>query len=110
MTDHTKVFRIYQDLMDNHGSGTDDDVLEDRREYDKEMIRTGYDLNKYDGEMLYNLIQGNFRPNWDKYTAKEVYDMIGEAEHEGFDGWSESDRVVIMAFLADIGLALQMSK
>ncbi len=101
--DHTKAYEAWRRIMD-------EDVLEDRREYEIDQLETMYGLDNEDAGQLHILIQDSFEPRgWATEPAQDLKDMLGEAEHEGFDGWSDSDRFVIMAFLADISKALRSS-
>jgi hypothetical protein len=51
----TKKLQDLIDDMDQEG------VLEDRREYDAEMLATMYDLEQHQAEALYALIQSKFK-------------------------------------------------
>ena len=48
-----KLVRIVQDMKRHH-------VLEDRREYDAEMLMDAYVLTKAESEELYSLVQAEF--------------------------------------------------
>ena len=48
----------------------------------------------------------DYGPHWAFHDAQDFKNMIIEAEHEGFDGWSDDQRKTIEAFLKDIALAL----
>ena len=107
MSDHTKVYKIWNDLLD------DEPIMNDRREYEPDQLERMYDLTEYDAALLAVLIKGHFEPgvySLSDLDPTEVVDMIGESEHEGFDGWSESDKVVIIAFLYDIVSAVKSER
>ena len=40
---------------------------------------------------------------------KQVGETIQEALHQGLDGWTDEEKKVIEAFLADIGRAVKLS-
>ena len=52
----TKVQQIYRDIVI-------EGYLEDRREYDVELLMEMYKLSKEDATELEELIQSNFRPS-----------------------------------------------
>lgn len=43
-------------------------------------------------------------------TDQELGEMVGEAEHEGYDGWSDGERLIIELFVADLRRAVTASR
>ncbi len=46
----------------------------------------------------------------DNYTAEDIKDMLKEAIHQDFDGWTDWDRATIVHFLGDILNAIDAVK
>ena len=101
----TELSRIWADMLEN------DEVLNDRREYTPKDLMKMYRLDEDGAFILSLLIMGQTNPraySLSGHSPKRVLDMIQEAQHQGFDGWPESDKLVIQAFLVDITLALDV--
>jgi len=91
-----------------------DDLIEDRMEYSVEDLQKAYpDLSdqniKYLTELLNDVRAGKGIINLD-YSGDLIKEVIGEACHQGLDGWSEIEQATITAFLRDIGLACSLSQ
>ncbi len=90
----------------------DQDLIDDRREYDIDMLQKMYVLNKDDAKVLYLAIQGITDPrrSYHQGGAHVFLEMVQEAIHQGLDGWSDHDQMVIVAFLSDIGWGINHSQ
>ena len=106
------VYRIWQELDDA-------ELLEDRREYDEDMLRKAYPiLTKPMAYYLWHLIQRQFEPNvatlyrthWRYMDAKYLAENITEALHQSLNGWSDGEMVIIELFLHDLGRAQHESE
>lgn len=88
------------------------DLLEDRREYAEEDLARMYALTSADAAALHYMIKNEFRGDAKRlgHTAEQVGEMIAEAEHENFEGWTFAERATIMRFLDDIHGAIENSK
>ncbi len=102
MTDHTKTYKVWEDLQDNGN-------LLHVTSLDKQGLAIMFGLDIGSATLLHMLIEDetNDSPHWDKYDPALLHEVLGEAEHQSYDGWSDSDKVVIMSFMADIGKALE---
>jgi hypothetical protein len=116
MTIQQSVWAVFQEMKE------DDYVIEDRREYEKDQLQKMYNLTETEADQLYRLVQGEFtdktslyRSNWTE-TQQNMEDAvllaetISESIHQGYDGWSDEEKVVIQLYLNDIGVALFHSK
>ena len=84
-------------------------VLEDRREYDVEDLKKCYGLTDQEAADLHYLVQRTFDP--DRKSAYECDPTrlgitIRESLHQGLDGWSSHEQVIIEKYLDDIALAV----
>ena len=104
MTDLTTPMGIYNEWVR-------EDLVEDRLEYSKEDLEQAYtDLEPIQIEYIQELLDDvrnskgiiNLGDNGDL-----VLEMIGEACHQGLDGWTQTEQNTISAFLRDIGLAVK---
>lgn len=106
-----KVWKIYQEYIDL-------DLLEDRREYSINDHQRQHNLTMSDATTLYKLVQTHFtekakslyRSHWDEKDALELAINITEAMHQGLDGWSDQEKVVITLFLHDLAVAQYYSE
>ena len=112
------VYRIWQNLDEA-------DLLEDRREYDEDMLRQSYPiLTKPTAHYLHQLIQLPFNPDYkslyditpNSSAEKDAYlrmscvsEVIGECMHNNLEGWSDGEKVVIQLFLMDLGIAANLT-
>lgn len=78
-----------------------DAILEDRREYDAEMLATMYGLDTANAAELYALVRAEFG-NVDSVAPEVVSEYFREATHGGWDGWTKAERHVINRLMADI--------
>ncbi len=95
------VIALFDEIRD------DDAILEDRREYDAEMLATMYGLTAQEADDLYWLIQDLFDPNTpiplDRCSPDLLREALVEAAHSDLDGWDNPhDKVVIYRFLTDM--------
>ena len=84
-------------------------VLEDRREYDREMLQEGYGLCESEAEALYQHIQVRFQASIDDVVAmpaQDLKDILGSALIDTYlEGWTETQVVTIESFLLDLVVA-----
>ncbi len=101
MTDHTETYKVYQDLKDL-------DELEDVASFTSEQLALRLILTLESATLLHKLVEDHMDqgPHWDVDPVL-LTEALGEAEHQSYDGWSDSDKVVIMSFMADIRKALK---
>ncbi len=106
------VYRIYEELFNA-------DLLEDRREYDEELLRKSYPiLTKPMAYYLWHLIQRQFEPNvatlyrtiWSDKDAQILAGNITESLHQSLDDWDDGEKVIIELFLHDLGRAQHYSE
>ena len=75
-------------------------------------IQSWLGLDKDDAAILGLLIQGKTKPGCYTYKldakkdGQKYLEMIQEGLHQGLDGWSQRDILVIEAFLSDIAHCL----
>ncbi len=107
LKDLAQVYSTWQELRD-------DDMLEDRREYDLELLAESEPhLNPEQVSYLYDLIQMPFEPNvatlyrtiWSDKDAQILAGNITESLHQSLDGWDDGEKVIIELFLHDLGRA-----
>jgi hypothetical protein len=112
------VYRIWQELDDA-------ELLEDRREYDEEMLRKAHPiLTKPMASYLRELIQLPFNPDYRNLYSMTpnndqepdaqlrmscVSETIGECIHNSYEGWSDGEKVIIELFLMDLGIATNLA-
>ena len=85
---------------------------DDLKEYDGEDLMGRYGVSEEDAGILWLVIQAqtdNRRTIDSVADGKMVAEQIREAQHQSFDGWTTSQRLVIEAFLSDIGWAVYNS-
>lgn len=99
--DHTRVAVIYNLLDEN-------EMVENYSEYSHEDLHVAFpELDDYNVSLLYIMLQAATNPDYNQPADDNKFAlMVQEAAHQNFDGWSESDKVVINCFLADIALAV----
>lgn len=95
---HTKIAQIYQEIVDN---GDFDNV----REFDVEQFQQTYELDEPEAYILWENVQAHVDATHDvnQVTDEEApsfLEIIREDLHQGLDGWTESDKMVIRAYLA----------
>ncbi len=109
LKDLGKVLQILNDFHDN-------DLLDDRREYDVEEFERSYpELSREQATYLNEMVQSYFEPNvgslyrsqWSDGNARVLAETITEAIHQDFDGWSGGEKVIIRLFLHDLGRAVK---
>lgn len=98
----TPLEEAWLELDESGGS-----VWDDIREYDVGLLQRRFDLTEPDATVLWLAIQSRTDPRRDIYKTHKVnYHLIGEyvieALHQGLDGWTVEQGLVIQAFLADI--------
>ena len=69
------------------------------------------DLTDEDAQLLWLNIKSVSDPQYKimKKDSEQVGSMIKEALHQGLDGWTDDQKMVINAFLADIALGVSSS-
>jgi hypothetical protein len=118
LTELAQVYSTWQEL-------DDDDMLEDRREYNMELLAESEPhLNPEQVSYLYDLIQLPFNPDYkglydivpnnvsepDASARMEaVCEVLGESLHQNLDGWSDGEKVVIQLYLMDLGIAANLT-
>lgn len=90
---------------------SEDTNWDDLREHDPELLSNKFDLNTRDAELLWAVLQSMMDGRRDVYgrDPKQVGEMIQESLHQGLDGWSVREQMVIRAYLGDIGYAINQS-
>lgn len=85
----------------------DADLWDDRRYYSGDMLKDFYALDDHDAALLYNNIQAycNVDYRWTAQPEGQLIETLHEAAHQGYDGWTPAEKVIIEAFLADIAWA-----
>lgn len=99
MTKQT-IGQIWKDIVDH-------DLLDDRFEYDPDELAMSYALDKDDSMVLWLAIQGTQDPDRsiDQQRPEAIIEALVEADHQDLDGWTDDHKVVIRAFMSDIGIA-----
>ena len=108
LPDLGKVWALYQEMIDT-------DVLEDRREYSDEDLVQAYGTSPEETKYLMRLILSEFAPctaalyrsHWNFRDAQGLGRCVTESIHQGFDGWEDSEKVLIQLYLHDLGTALR---
>jgi hypothetical protein len=102
------------DVMSIYLGWIKEDLIEDRLEYCLTDFQKAYpDLDEVKMTYLLELLndhrggQGIINMN---YPGELIKEMLGEACHQGLDGWTETEQATITAFLRDIGLACNLSQ
>ncbi len=100
----SKVQDAYDDLYER-------DYLEDRREYDLEdWVKAYPDWTEEQCSYMMELVSTEFDTVGPPISDEEIGSMLGEAEHEGYSGWSPGEAVIIKLFVADIKRAVRLSR
>ncbi len=80
--------------------------------WSQENLKSWLGLDEDDADILGLIIQGKTKPGCYTYDLKaeevgqKYLETIQEGLHQGLDGWSERDVLVIEAFLSDIAHCL----
>ena len=77
--------------------------------YDVSDFQSRFGTSEDDSEVLWMVVQSRVDPRRALDASSDpitVGTMIGEAQHQSFDGWSTAHRLVIEAFLSDIAWAM----
>ncbi len=92
---------------------------DDLHECGPEDLAGKFGLTEADANLVYLAIQGQTDGRRSECYATDsrkepgstwsLNDVLAEAIHQGFDGWEPDERLVIAAFLADLGLAVSES-
>ena len=100
MNNHDAIYKIYTDAVDSDG-------LDDLHEYDKQALMDRFELSNDEATLLYLMVQGatNLDYSYMHTDATRFDETIQEALHQNLDGWTDSDKAVIIAFLADVSFA-----
>lgn len=87
---------------------SEDTNWDDLRQHEPELLSHKFDLNTRDAELLWAVLQADTDYRRDVYgrNPKQVGEMIQESLHQGLDGWSVREQMVIRAYLGDIGYAI----
>ncbi len=97
----TKLTVAWNDIDEN---GNWDDL----REHEPNDLKNKYDVSEDDADILWCVIQSrmDYRRNIqildNEVFGQSVLTTIREALHQGLDGWTEEQGLVIQAFLSDI--------
>lgn len=103
-----EAVREYQDDTGN--------LSDDLREHDIEDLMNKYGLDRNEAGMFWLIIQSDCMPGRDVYglpdeDSQEFLLTVQESIHQDFEGpWTDYDRIVIQAYLADIAYAVQLTK
>lgn len=113
------MLKLLDNVYDIWTQMIDDGTIEDRKEYDKEMLLTMYfnGLPASPNELiqvnyLYRLIQTGFDPDAGSILSqdpKQIGETLQEACHQSLDGWEPGEKVIIELFLQDIAKAVKLS-
>lgn len=102
-----KVWKSYEEIGELN-------LLEDRREYSLEDLQWSEPtFSQEEINYLYRLIQMNFHPsagkiyrsNWTSEEALKLAENITESIHQGLDGWTDAEKVIINLYLHDLAIA-----
>ncbi len=94
----------YRDLEDKC-------YLEDRLEYSLEDWALAYpDWSEEQISYMVELVETEMDVHQPPISDEELGSMMGEAEHEGYDGWSRGEAVIIQLFVADVKRAIRLSR
>ena len=93
----------------------DDDVLEDRREYQPKDHSKMYGLDKTESEELFRLVQQEFDPT--TKVPNKILDVRPEVLRDYFeawlydcrDGWSNQEQLTILQLFRDIQIAYEVT-
>ncbi len=108
MTNLKELSELLQELEDQ-------DLMEDRSEYDVEDLMKAYDLDHHDASTLYLCIRGRTIGSehdmyrLDKDHSKALLEAIQESIHQWHDGWEDEEKIIIEAFLSDIAWAARQT-
>lgn len=110
------VLALYNEIVQ-------EDLLEDRREYDVQLLQTSYELGIGEAMELHELIQSNFVVKNETVEEDALFDAlktivahdgmqvkralveyIAESEQGSWDGYTASDVASITAFMTDFAL------
>jgi hypothetical protein len=112
-----KVLALYNEIVEN-------DLLEDRREYDVAELQSSYQIGIGEALELHHIIQANFTaetptlPNEMFESIKTIVsypgmqvkralcEYIEESDFQGWEGYTAADIGSIDAFLKDLALAM----
>lgn len=97
------------DAMSIYNEWLREDLIEDRLEYGREDLEQAYpSIDKLGVDYLMELLDD---VRADKpiinlnFPGELIKEVIGEACHQGLDGWTIEESATIGAFLRDIGIA-----
>ncbi len=82
----------------------DEDVLEDRSEYDTDQLMTMYDLTLDETTDLSNWIKGymDLPVNFSKANPTVIQEYFEEADHNDWDGWDERHKATLYLLVQDL--------
>ncbi len=86
----------------------DEAKCKDLRELSQEALGERFDLDYNESGMFWYIIKEDQEPEYCTYgveekNASEWLEQVQEAVHQSYEGpWTDYDRIVIRAFLADI--------
>ncbi len=87
-------------------------LSDDLREHDVQDLMSKYGLDENEAGMFWLIIRCDTDNTYCTYgipdeNSKVFLEQVQESIHQSFDGpWSDYDRIVIQAYLADIALAV----
>ena len=115
------VWELWEEFEGN------DSLMNDRREYDVRDFMTAYGLTSEQAFYLNWLIQLEHDPDFqtlydfatrsvtpyegvDRLLRLEAIDeVITESMHQSFDGYSDGEKVIIVGYLMDLGIAANLT-
>ncbi len=103
MANLTRVVEILAEI-------NEEDLMDDRREYDVEDLMTGYEIDEATAVMLRLNIEARTDETHNVLMIQEaeavpMLKIIQENVQAGLDGWTEEEKAVIIAFLSDVAVA-----
>ena len=101
-----KFEEAYKDL-ENDPTGN---LWDDAHEWDKQIIMDRYGMSSDEANVFWLYIQSRTDHRYDFYNldrdehGKAFLEGAQESYHQGHDGWSIHEQVIISAFCADLAL------
>jgi hypothetical protein len=101
----------YQKVGEVFDSMIDDGTIEDRREYDRDMLIKMYDLNKDEANVLYQIIEEMFQPEMmamdlTNMNAEYIKEYLLESIHGGWEGFDSGAQIAFMLMIGDLKRAV----
>ena len=102
----TKLEEAFKDLE----SDPTGNLWDDAYEWDVQTIQDRYDMSSHEAGIFKLFIQSRTDPRYDYYrldtkeSGRAFLECAQESFHQGHDGWSVHEQVIIDAFCADCAL------